>query len=247
MLLHRLTRLAALTALAVVACVDSTAPAPTPFKPGELRAVVTALDTVGGSDPGPYTAAAALLFARTIGAVTLDSITTSPAVTGSLGGAYRAIAVLVNVRYTTAASPTSTTSSLFAVIGWNGYNATTGTVENAFAVAISSSLLQPSAGTSLTAPLLAPDGFATLGNRASAARFYADSGSFTATSWTSGARQFCGQPGGTLGDSCEWSLGTLDGAFTVYGSTPTRSGTLVVPRVSLRGIPLVVLNWTAAL
>ena len=234
----------ALGCLAIGACVDSTAPAVTPFAAGELRAVVSALDTAGGSDPGPYTAASALLFARVAGRLNLDSIATTPPITGTMTGSYRAIAVLVNLQFSSSGSPTSTKQSLLALIGWNGYNAATGTVDNAFVVALNAPQLQPTSGFGLTTPFDGSSGFATPSNRASAARFYADSGRFTAARWVTGTATFCGIPGGTFGDLCSFAQGTLDGSFNIFGSNPAHSSSVVVPTVNLSGLPLVVLNWS---
>ncbi len=228
-------------------CLDSTAPAPSPFAPGELRAVVTALDTAGGTDPGPYTAAAAMVYAEQAGTIRLDSVITTPGVASVMGGSYRALAVLVNLKTTAAGSATSDASSFIAVIGWNGFNAATGTVDNVVVVSLNAYTLLPSAGTSPPVPLDGVSGFATIANRASGARFYADSGTFTATRWISGTPTLCTVPGGAFGDVCNHALGTLDGSFSFNGTAPGGGAQVAVRPVSLVGVPLVVMNWFASL
>ncbi len=237
----------AIAASTLVGCLDSTAPAPTPFAPGELRAVVAALDTAGGTDPGPYTSAAAMLFAEQAGTMRLDSVITTPGVAGTMGGTYRALAVLINLKITPSGSATASTSSFLAVVGWNGFNAATGTVDNVVVVSLNATTLLPPAGTSPPTALDGGSGFATIANRASAARFYADSGTFTATRWMSGTPALCIVPGGAFGDLCNHALGTLDGSFSFNGTAHRNGGQVAVRPVSLVGVPLVVMNWFATL
>ena len=229
------------------ACVDSTAPAPTPFAPGELRAVITALDTAGGTDPGPYTVAAAMLYAEQAGTVRIDSVITTPAAAGTLGGTYRALAVLINLKITPSGFAASTASSFIVVIGWSGFNAASGTVDDVFVVSLNGTSLLPPAGTASPVPLDGVSGFATIANRPKAARFYADSGTFTAARWISGTPTLCSIPGGAFGDLCNHALGTLDGSFTFNGTAPRGGGQVAVRPVSLVGVPLIVMNWFASL
>jgi hypothetical protein len=233
--------------VSLAGCLDSTAPAPSPFAPGELRAVVTALDTAGGTDPGPYTAAAAMAYAEQAGTIRLDSVITTPGIAGALGGTYRALAVLMNLKTTTSGSATSDASAFIAVIGWNGFNAATGTVNNVFVVSLNASALLPAAGTAPPTPLDGVSGFATIASRASAARFYADSGTFSATRWSSGTPTLCIIPGGAFGDLCNHALGTLDGSFSFNGTAPSGGAQVAVRPVSLVAVPLVVMNWFASL
>lgn len=231
---------------AMAACIDSTAPAPTPFAPGELRAVITALDTAGGTDPGPYTVAAAMLYAEQAGTVRIDSVITTPAAAGTLGGTYRALAVLINLKITPSGSATSIPNSFIAVIGWSGFNAASGTVDDVFVVSLNGTSLLPSAGTAPPAPLDGVSGFATIANRPARTRFYADSGTFTAMHWVSGTPTLCSVPGGAFGDLCNHAVGTLDGSFTFKGTAPNGGGQVAVRPVSLVGVPLVVMNWFAS-
>ena len=237
----------ALAVVSLAGCLDSTAPAPTPFAPGELRAVVTALDTAGGRDPGPYTAAAALAYAEQAGTIRLDSVITTPGVASAMGGTYRALAVLINLKITPSGSAASSTSSFIAVIGWNGFNAAAGTVENVVVASLNVSTLLTLAGTSPPVALDGTSGFATIANRASRARFYADSGTFTASRWTSGTPTLCTVSGGAFGDLCNHALGTLDGSFSFRGTARSDGAQVAVRPVSLVGVPLVVMNWFATL
>ncbi len=238
---------AALVSMLASACMEATAPAPTPFAPGELRALIGALDTVGGTDAGPYTAAAALLYAQGAGTVRIDSIIASPTVGAPLTGSYRALAVLMNISTTPAGTTSASVQSFIAVIGWNGYSEAAGTVENAFVVSLNATRLLPPAGTAPPAALDRLAGFAMIANRPSGARFFSDSGAFTASRWTSGTPTLCVVPGGSFFDVCNHALGTLDGSFSFDGTTAAGTGRVGVRPVSFSGVPLVVMNWAASL
>ncbi|MBI3790646.1 MAG: hypothetical protein HY275_07185 [Gemmatimonadetes bacterium] len=236
-----------IAAASLASCWDPTAPSPTPFARGELEAVINTLSASIGGDPGPYTAAAALQYAETAGEIQLDSVITTPAAQAPLGGRYKAVAVLMNIKVLSSGFATSSKFAMLSVIGWDGFHPETGTVDRVMVVSLHADSLLWLQGTGITKTLDGHAGFASLANLKVDARFQADSGSFSASRWDSGVSTLCLIPGSTFGDICTHALGTLDGTFEIAGISPGRNARVVVRPVSFSGLPLVVMNWFATL